>query len=71
MIKALRKKYELKPDYIHRMRRPAGGNDVIMLCDVIDELEGLLRDIQHISPTDTQNIIERRLFAIMTAKKNP
>ena len=46
------------------------GNDITYLCDVIDELESILRDVQHSSPVSVQNTIERRLLAAMT-KKSP
>jgi len=70
MTKEMRKKYALVADSAGRLRRPAGGNDVIYLCDVIDELESILRDVQHSSPVSVQNTIERRLLAAMT-KKSP
>jgi len=68
MTSAMRKKYASVADSAGRLRRPAGGKDIIYLCDVIDELEGILRDVQHSSPVNVQNSIERRLFAAMTRK---
>jgi len=70
MTKEMRLKYLPVADSAGRLRRPAGGKDIIYLCDVIDELEGILRDIQHSLPVSVQNIIERQLFVAMT-KKNP
>ena len=64
----MRKKYAPVADSAGRLRRPAGGRDIIYLCDVIDELEGLLRDIQQYSPVNVQNTIERRLLAAMSRK---
>ena len=68
MTKAMRKKYAPVADSAGRLRRPASGRDIIYLCDVIDELEGLLRDIQQYSPVNVQNTIERWLLAAMTRK---
>ena len=68
MTGAMRKKYAPVADSAGRLRRPAGGKDIILLCKVIDELEGILRDVQHSSPVDVQNTIERRLFAAMSRK---
>ena len=68
MTSAMRKKYAPVVDSAGRLRRPAGGRDIIYLCDVIDELEGLLRDIQQYSPVNVQNTIERRLLAAMSRK---
>ena len=68
MTSAMRKKYASVADSAGHLRRPAGGKDIIYLCDVIDELEGILRDVQHSSPVNVQNSIERRLFAAMTRK---
>ena len=72
MTSDMRKKYAPKPvsatDPLGCLRCPAGGRDIIYLCDVIDELEGILRDIQRSSTVDVDNAIERRLLAAMTRK---
>lgn len=48
-------------------RRPAGGNDVISLCDAVDRLESLVRDLQRRSATaEEQNRIERELWSILS-----
>ena len=67
MTREMRKKYFHVEDS-DRLRLKAGGRDVYYLCDVIDELEGILQDVQHSSPVSIQNTIERRLFAAMTKK---
>ena len=66
MTRAMRKKYIPVEDSAGRLRLKAGGRDIILLCDVIDELEGLLRDIQQYSPVNVQNTIERKLLAMRT-----
>ena len=68
ITREMRKKYAPVEDSAGRLRRPAGGRDIIYLCDVIDKLEGILRDVQHSSPVSVQNTIERRLFAAMSRK---
>ena len=68
ITREIRKKYAPVADSAGRLRRPAGGRDIIYLCDVIDELESLLRDIQQYSPVNVQNTIERWLLAAMTRK---
>ena len=68
MTRAMRKKYAPVTDTQTRVWRPAGGRDIVYLCDVIDELEGILRDIQHSSPVSVHNAIERQLFAAMSRK---
>ncbi|OHB71904.1 MAG: hypothetical protein A2W23_06550 [Planctomycetes bacterium RBG_16_43_13] len=68
MTREMRKKYAPVPDSAGRMRRPAGGKDVIYLCGVIDELESIVRDIQGNLPLNTQHWINQRLL-IARAKK--
>ena len=68
MTKSMRKKYAPVVESAGRLRLKAGGKDIIYLCDVIDELEGIVRDIQHSSPIPVQNTIERRLFMAMSRK---
>ena len=65
MTKSMRKKYAPVVESAGRLRLKAGGRDIIYLCDVIDELHGILRDVQHSSPISVQNTIERRLSAAM------
>ena len=43
---------------------PPGGRDVIRLCNAVDDLKRLVRDIQLNLPTDRQNEVERRLWNI-------
>ena len=64
-IEKIIQKYEFKADSLGRPRRPAGGNDVMVLCRKIAELEMLVRDIQTKCETDIQNEIERHLIRIL------
>ena len=68
MTKEMRKKYALVAELAGRLRRPAGGKDIVCLHDVIDELDGILRDIQLDIQNSSPDTIERRLFAAMTRK---
>ena len=68
MTKEMRKKYALVAELAGRLRRPAGGKDIVCLHDVIDELDGILRDIQLDVQNSSPDTIERRLFAAMTRK---
>jgi hypothetical protein len=43
---------------------PAGGADVHRLCNAVDRLTRLVRDLQAELPTDQQNEVERRLWNI-------
>ena len=70
ITREMRKKYAPVADTITRVWRPAGGRDVYYLCDVIDELESILRDVQRMATIDVDNLIERRLLAAMS-KKSP
>ena len=45
-------------------RYPPGGVDVIRLCDAVDRLTRLVREIQAELPTDLQNEVERKLWSI-------
>lgn len=48
-------------------RRPAGGNDVVSLCDAVDRLESLVRDLQRrVESAEEQNRIERELWAALS-----
>ena len=66
----IRKKSAPVADSAGRLRRPAGGRDIIYLCDMIDELEGIVRDVQGNLPLTTQYWINQRLL-IVGAKINP
>ena len=70
MTKEMRKKYALVAELAGRLRRPAGGKDIVCLHDVIDELESILRDVQRMATIDVDNLIERRLLAAIS-KKSP
>lgn len=63
----LRAKYKARPygrDLIFN-RLPPGGEDVLRLCKLADDLESLVRDLQRRAPdTETQNEIERRLWSL-------
>ena len=58
-----RVKYAKRP-HGRNMAYPPGGRDVIRLCDGVDALKRLIRDIQMELPTDRQNEVERRLWNI-------
>ena len=46
-------------------RRPAGGNDVVQLCDTADELYALVLELQRRLPdADSQNYIQRKLWSV-------
>ena len=68
MTRAMRLKYIPVADLAGIKRRPAGGKDIVCLHDVIDELDGILRDIQLDIQNSSPDTIERRLFAAMTRK---
>ena len=61
--RSYRKKYA-KREHGHNMAYPPGGADVIRLCDAVDQLLAIVRDIQMILPTEGQNDVERRLWRI-------
>jgi hypothetical protein len=46
------------------MAYPPGGADVKRLCDAIELLTRLVRDIQSGLPTEQQNEVERQLWHI-------
>lgn len=60
--KKLRAKYAKKKTRNGVMQFPAGGQDVYELCDAVDSLRGLLRDIQRRVPIELQNEIETRML---------
>jgi len=63
--RTFREKYKKRPygsDLFDRY--PAGGEDVIRLCDTVDRLMRLVREIQAELPTDGQNEVERKLWNI-------
>ena len=60
-----REKYKKRPFGNNLFDRfPPGGADVYRLCDAIDRLQQLVRDIQVKLPTDDQNEVESRLWNI-------
>lgn len=59
---AYRVKYARRPHARGVSALPAGGADVLRLCEAVDALMRLVRDIQRQLPTDEQNAIERRLW---------
>jgi len=63
---ALREKYKPRPYGRDRLsgRLPPGGADVLRLCKLADDLEALVRDLQHRLDTVGQNEVERRLWSI-------
>ena len=56
MTREMRKKYAPVPDSVGRLRRPAGGRDIIYLCDVIDELECIVREVEGNLPLNARII---------------
>jgi hypothetical protein len=68
-IKAMRMKYQKRkmklgfPD-----RYPPGGADIQMLCDKLDLLVDLTRDMQCWIPTEKQNYVQQRLFFMDRSK---
>ena len=63
--KSYRKKYAKKSfgkDVF--FRHPPGGADVIRLCDAVDRLIQIVREIQFDLPTEEQNEVERKLWNI-------
>ena len=63
--KTLRHKYRKRfYDYGISNRYPPGGADVHQLCDAVDGLVALVRHAQHQLPTEQQNEIEQRLWAM-------
>jgi hypothetical protein len=63
--KAIRHKYRTRSYGSEIFNRyPPGGADVHQLCDTIDGLVALVRHAQHQLPTEQQNEIERRLWAM-------
>lgn len=61
--KPFREKYA-KREHGRNMAYPPGGADVHLLCDAIERLTRLVRDMQAGLPTDVQNEVERRLWNI-------
>jgi len=43
---------------------PAGGHDVLRLCNAIDRLTSIVRDLQCQVSTETQNEVERKLWEV-------
>lgn len=68
LTKCMREKYRAKQIGSSIFdRRPAGGNDVVLLCDAVDRLESLVRDLQRRTENaDEQNRIERELWAALS-----
>lgn len=56
-----REKYA-KRQHGRNMAHPPGGADVMRLCDAVDRLTRLVREIQAELPTDGQNEVERKLW---------
>ena len=56
-----RVKYAKRP-HGKNMAYPPGGRDVIRLCDCVDALILLVREMQIDLPTDRQNDVERKLW---------
>ena len=63
ITKPYRKRYAKRP-HGRSMAYPPGGEDVLRLCDAVDRLQRLVRDIQRELPVDRQNEVERRLWRI-------
>lgn len=61
--KPFREKYA-KRKQGRNMAYPPGGADVNRLCDAVERLMRLVREIQTELPTDGQNEVERRLWYI-------
>lgn len=61
--KPYRQKYAKRPAGRY-MAYPPGGADVKRLCDAIELLTRLVRDIQSGLPTEQQNEVERQLWHI-------
>lgn len=62
----LREKYRARPYGRDRIfdRLPPGGEDVLRLCKLADDLEALVRKLQHHLDTDGQNEVERNLWSL-------
>ena len=61
--KHYREKYGKRPYGSNLFDRyPPGGADVNRLCDAVDRLTLLVRDMQRAVPADMQNEIERRML---------
>ena len=60
---ALRAKYSKRTTAAGQLRHAPGGEDVLRLCEICENLEQIIRHAQHQLPTDQQNEIERRLWA--------
>ncbi len=60
-LNGIREKYSKKPDSIGIYRFPAGGKDVVLLCNTIENLEQIIRKIQHWITTAEQNKIEMNI----------
>lgn len=61
--KPFRDKYA-KREHGRNLAYPPGGADVHRLCDAVDRLTRLVREMQADLPTDGQNEVERRLWYI-------
>lgn len=62
--KSLRIKYTKRQTLAGQIRHAPGGEDVLRLCDICDQLEQIIRHAQHQLPTEQQNEIERKLWAV-------
>ncbi len=48
----------------HPSNRAHNSDAIIRLCDLCDQLEGIVRQMQHRLPEDQQNVIEMQLLTI-------
>lgn len=61
--KPYRQKYE-KRKHGRTIAHPPGGGDVIRLCDAVDSLIQLVREIQAELPINAQAEVQRKLLEI-------
>lgn len=57
LVDHMRKKYEINQNMRPHPRRPAGGNDVIALCNKIDRLNHIIGRAFTMLDADDANII--------------
>lgn len=65
VTRRLREKYQMRPYGSQgHYRYPAGGEDIVRLCDLADDLLVIVRWAQRKLPVEQQNEMERKLRGV-------
>ena len=62
LTREMRDKYAMRPYKQEQYRYPAGGEDIVRLCELADDLLEIVRWAQCNLPTEQQQEIERKLW---------